>query len=223
MNHSPHIACLLLAISCNNPIQPSPKTAPSSVSASLPASIAASDSRSMADFGKDWAEIAVIQDEVEKRLRATALISKWEGHEYEWDSYILFNLCNEEKKSCAANVIERKKVPKPELLGGFFPVLFFTDEGFTKLRQDCKGKTACVVRFQGILSSLRTDPEFPLGMTFTSVGTISGRDPSPDELWFRQGASFELPKDYKPTSVPLANPNEPPLPPLTVKVLEKTF
>jgi hypothetical protein len=150
------------------------------------------------------------------------MVERWEGNIYQWDSYVLASLCQTETR-CAVNIVERNKLPSPDSLGGFFPVLKLSKDAMTALRDGCKGKTGCVLRFEGTLQELRTDPEFPLGMTFTDVKVVSTRDATSGESWWKDGPSFALPSDYQPTSIQLVNPNEPPLPPLKIKVTEPVF
>jgi hypothetical protein len=213
------VTCLFLVIACNNSTQKTTEAKPLPISTRT----AVSDARGVADFGRAWAEIASITDELQRRTRAHSLINEWEGRQYEWDGFMMFSLCDEQRRRCSANVVERKQVPSPDLLGGFFPSLFFTEDGFAQLRQHCKGKTSCVVRFRGVLSSLRADPDMPLGMDFKEVTTLRGRDTLPSEVWWKEGPSFEIPKDFQPDPAPLASANEPPLPPLKVKIVEKVF
>jgi hypothetical protein len=211
---------LVFSLSCNSSTPPSP---PTKTTTPTSQHITPVDARSLTDFGAEWVEVASLSDESQKRLRALSLPERWEGRQYEWDGFIMSNLCDETLRRCAANVIDRKKFSRPELLGGFFASLFFTEGGFAALRQLCKGRAGCVVRFRGVLSSLRTDPEMPLGMDFTEVTALTSRGPAPTETWWRQGSSLQIPKEYQPSSISLANPNEPPLPPLKVKLIEKTF
>lgn len=224
MNLKTSLPVFCLVLSCGGSSSPPPPAASKKAPAAAPVPKEITfDTRTPFDFSNAWAEIYTLKDEVEKRTRALSLIEKWEGRRYEWEGYTLFSLCQEDKKRCAVNVFERTRTASPDALGGFFPMLHFTDTGFASLRESCKGKTACIVRFRGVLKELRTDPDFPLGMTFTEVESISTRAPSPEEQWWKKGPSFELPEDYQVRPPPLANPNEPPLPPLKVKVVEKTF
>jgi hypothetical protein len=215
------LLCLLLA-ACGGPVKetrPAPKSQPA---ASTPSSAATLDARSFVDFSKEWAEIAALTNEEHKRTRALSMLSSWKDRSYEWEGYIVASLCQDAKR-CSINVIDRKKAQRPELLGGFFPALELTDEGLASLRKGCQGKPGCVVRFSGTLRDLSTDPELPLGMTFSSVNILTTRDASAEDAWWQSGPNLTLPADFKPGSVPLGNPNEPPLPPLSIKITEKVF
>lgn len=179
------------------------------------------DPRSPADFSRDWAAVARIQGEDERRRAGLALAPRWQGRRFEWEGFASASLCQREQRRCAVQIFNRATATDPDALGGFFPILELNDAGMDALRSFCGGKTSCVLRFRGVLAGLSTDPELPLGMRLVDVEVLGGRDPAPGEAWFKDGPSFSIPEDYQVRPLPVGN--EPPLPPLKVKVVTPQF
>ena len=109
-----------------------------SESAAPIAKVASSD-RSPQDFTKAWAEIKAQTDPTQRLKQERALKGAWEKKRYVWSGVALASLCQPERRACAVNVFRRRGDEHAGSVGGFFPSVSFSEQGWATLAKGVRG------------------------------------------------------------------------------------
>ena len=145
-----------------------------------------SDPRSQYVFAGAWGDVHNIKDASSRYRAALKLGKEWEGRRYNWTGYLVANLCQEVNKTCAVHVFNASKTPSANLVGGHFPRVTFSTEGWERLRRECRGTKSCVVQFEGDLTLAQTDLDRNLLLAFSNADVIETRAPMSHEGWFKK-------------------------------------
>ena len=174
------------------------------------------DARQPAELAQEWDTVRRAPYDDRGRLGQT-LADGWQNRRYTWTGYALASLCVDARRMCAINPWERNTTPALEGVRGQSPEFVFTPAAYDRLRTTCAGKPGCVIRAQGTLSEVESDPIEPLRLVFTDVELLEARDPAEGERWFGRAPDAKkppkkgelvLPPDKRPplTNIPTVKP-----------------
>ena len=139
---------------------------------------------SAAEFARAFASYDRLEDPEAHAAKTDGFTRRWKNARYVWDGLALATLCNDGTRTCAINFWAKALPEDRERLGGLYPRVVFTAEGYAKLRAGCSDATACALRVDGVMSELVADGDMPLAVTFTGADVVRAA-PEPDiDGWF---------------------------------------
>ena len=136
------------------------------------------------DFGAAWRQIVEAKQTSVQAARSKELREQWRGKRYRWTGATVAGMCR--GRACPINVFPRKTDPHIRWLGGFFPKVSLTEDGWDKMRAGCKGLHSCVVTFEGTLAEVVVEPGTPLRLDFENAKVLEARPERSDEGWFER-------------------------------------
>ncbi len=129
------------------------------------------------DFATALAAVLDAPSREEESKAGKALQAAWEGKTYQWTGRAQRVLCSVAERSCAVDVFAGTgDAARPRHIGGMYPAVRFSEDGWAALHNACKGLSACDVTFKATLTSVRLDPDSSLAIRFDDAGVVNARE-----------------------------------------------
>lgn len=136
------------------------------------------------DFAAAWQKVDAIEDPQKRGDAMQAFAKDWRDKWYDWEGLALASLCVNADKSCAMNFWAAVPPESRRTLGGLYPRVRFTEDGWKALHEQCKGRTSCVMTVHGSIGTVAVDPDMPLRVEIMSADVKSTRQPQSGDAWF---------------------------------------